>query len=121
VNDNATAMDNLSKTVNAVTASISNIPQFFKIESYRYAAAPIPIPGVSPSNPPSSPAGVGGTTGPYNSPLGYGSSDIHVAGNLVVQAGDAKSARDLYEMIKREALKDRGTNSVSALAFAGGF
>jgi hypothetical protein len=121
VNDNATAMDNLSKTVNAVTASISNIPQFFKIESYRYAAAPIPIPGVSPSNPPSSPTGVGGTTGPYNSPLGYGSSDIHVAGNLVVQAGDAKSARDLYEMIKREALKDRGTNSVSALAFAGGF
>jgi hypothetical protein len=126
------AFDGNTKAINSSTAaftalnqqinqSISNIPQFFKIESYRYAAAPIPIPGVSPSNPPSSPAGVGGTTGPYNSPLGYGSSDIHVAGNLVVQAGDAKSARDLYEMIKREALKDRGTNSVSRLAFVGGF
>jgi hypothetical protein len=121
VNDNASAMDNLSKTVNAVTASISNIPQFFKIESYRYAAAPIPIPGVSPSNPPSAPAGVGGTTGPYNAPIGYGSSDIHVHGNVTIQAADAKSARDLYEMMKREALKDRGTNSVSAFAFQGGF
>lgn len=121
VDNSAASLDALSKTVNAVTASISNIPQFFKIESYRYAAAPIPIPGVSPSNPPSAPAGVGGTTGPYNAPIGYGSSDIHVHGNVTIQAADAKSARDLYEMMKREALKDRGTNSVSAFAFQGGF
>ncbi len=121
VDNSAASLDALSKTVNAVTASISNIPQFFKIQSYRYAAAPIPIPGVSPSNPPSSPTGVGGTTGPYNSPVGYGNSDIHFHGPVTLAVADAKSARDLYEMMKREALKDRGTNSVSALAFSGGF
>lgn len=129
VDNSASSLDRLAKTVDKVTESITNIPQFFKVQSYRFEAAPTtqaPAP-TAPSNPPqyggpkptpTDPSIPG--TGIGISPDGGagGSKSIVVHGDIIVQG--VTDLKSLVEKIQQQTLRTAGTGNAGRLSFAGG-
>lgn len=125
----ANSLDALSKTVDRVNASISNIPNFFKLEYYRYLAAPI-IPQTPPYTPPSpytpppgtqpgqiipDPNAPPGEINPNRVPSGWNltvNGDVHVNNPVA-------NAKDLLKELAEATLKRAATGSVSRFALVG--
>ncbi len=112
--DNASSsLDNLARTADKVAASISNIPQFFKVELERFRAAPITQPppiDTGPGSPITNPIFGGKTPTPAT-------HSIVVNGNLVVQSS-ASTAKALMDDIYQQAAKQKATGSRAPFVFA---
>ncbi len=110
----ATSMDNFSKSIDRATASVTNAPEFFKVQQYRFDAAPtlpfLPYDPRRTSGPSSGPGSVkqGNATAPA----------IHVAGNVIVSSNPT-SIKQLYDDLVRQGLKTKGTGTPALFAFAG--
>ncbi len=106
----ASAMDGLARQVEKVTASITNVPQWFKVQAVRFAAAPVQY------APPFVPT-PGGRMGP-SSGGGGGSMTINEVHVHVAQAADASDMEAFTTKLYAHALKQRGTGSRAPLIFA---
>ncbi len=115
----ANSMDALAKTVERVNASISNMPQWFKIAPYRFLAtapvSPPPPPMSLPLPPPGAPSGTptdGGTELP-----GQASGSRFTIHNLSIQSS-ASNVRQLLAEIEKAAFEKQATGAASGFAFA---
>ena len=121
VDNTSTAMDALAKTVDKVNQSISNIPQYFKVEYYRYLAAPVVPPPTQPTPPPTYPPPGGGPIAPNpDQPTGIPGAPNPVVFNVQTLNinNPVANAKDLLKELGQAALKQAGTGSASRFAFA---
>ncbi len=121
VDDNASAFDRLNKTIEKVTASITNIPQFFKIEAYRFEAAPIfprPVTGGTGTT--------SGTTTPIGTPTPNDPTGGHrgeAGANIVihnVNLPGVSNARQFIQELANLNLRAQATGAAGTFAFSGG-
>jgi hypothetical protein len=116
--DNASdSLDMLAKTADRVSASISNIPQFFKVELERFRAAPITPPPSPPTPPPP----------PIINPIFQGKTPTP-SGNVVPSTtfniqtlnvtSSASSMKDLMKDVYAEAAKQKATGSRAPFVFS---
>ncbi len=122
VDDSANAFDRLNKTIDKVTASITNVPQFFKIEAYRFESAPAfprPVTGGTGTT------GSTGTTGPIGTPP-PDPNDGHRGGasaNIVIHnlnLPSVQNARDFIQQLADLNLRRQATGAAGTFAFSGG-
>ncbi len=117
VDNSATALDHMSAAAERVAQSISNMPAFFKIFEYRFAAAPligtapyhVPIPTTPPA-PPSTFGTYGGVT--TGTPSG---NVVHVHGPITVMASNIQ---DLHRQLVDAAFRAKSTGAAATLQFA---
>ncbi len=107
----ASSMDTLAKTVEKVNASIRNVPQWFKVQTVRFAAAPVQY------APPFVPT-PGGRAGPSGGGGGGASMTINEVHVHVAQTADASDMEALTSKLYAHALKQRGTGARAPLIFA---
>ncbi len=126
----ADSMNTLAKTVDRVTASITNIPAFFKVQNYRFEAAPtLYVPPAPPSSPTTGAPGSapGAPNDPNNPtpnpggivPVNPNATVVHIAGDLVLNG--VHDMKELARQLSYQNLKNKGTGNASRLSFAGGF
>jgi hypothetical protein len=113
----SSALDHLAKTADKVSASISNIPQFFKVELERFRAAPITQPPPAPTPPPPpiiNPIFQGKTATPSGNVV---PSQVFQIQTLNVTSS-ATSVKDLMNDIYQQAAKSKATGSRAPFVFA---
>ncbi len=118
--DNATnSMNALAKTAERLNASISNMPQWFKIAGFRFAAAnpvvPAPPPPAYTPPTPNAPSGGTPTDGGTEIP-GANTARFHIE-HLTVQS-TATNIKQLLAEIEKAAFEKQATGAASGFAFA---
>jgi len=119
-NNAADSLDNLAKTADKVSASITNIPQFFKVELERFRAAPITQPPAPPTPPPppiTNPMFGGGKT-PTPSPSGTVVPATTINIQTLNVTSTATNAKDLMNDVYQQAAKQKATGSRAPFVFA---
>jgi hypothetical protein len=117
-------MENLAKTVDRVNASISNMPQWFKIAQFRFAATapvtPTPQPSPAPAPTPSAPSGDptdGGNSPEKGGDRSSSRSPVFNIQHLTVQS-TATTMRQLLAEIEKAAFEKQSTGAASGFDFA---
>ncbi len=115
----ANSMSALAKTVDRVNASISNMPQWFKIAGFRFAAAspilPAPPPPAYTPPTPNTPSGPTGGT-PTDGATSNRSPAFHIQ-TLNVNSS-ATNVKQLLAEIEKAAFAKQATGAASGFAFA---
>jgi hypothetical protein len=126
----ANSLDTLAKTVDKVTESITNIPPFFKVQSYRFAAAPVTYlpppttgtPSTPYTPPPTQPTNPTPTADPNNQNPTSGTPN----GSIIIQNAhfpnvtDKTTAQDFMAQMRATALKARNRGGSARFAMVGG-
>jgi hypothetical protein len=126
----ASSLDSLAKTVDRVTESITNIPPFFKVQSYRFAAAPVTYlpppttgtPSTPYTPPPTQPTNPTPTADPNNQNPTSGTPN----GSIIIQNAhfpnvtDKTTAQDFMAQMRATALKARNRGGSARFAMVGG-
>lgn len=116
----ANSMNALAKTAERVNASISNMPQWFKIAQFRFAATAPVIPPAPPPTPYPTPSGGDPTDGGKSPEQGDRSSSrspvFHIQ-NLTVQSS-ATTVKQLLADIEKAAFEKQSTGAASGFSFA---
>jgi hypothetical protein len=114
VDRNTVALTAMANAVDKVTASVTNAPEFFKVQQYRFDAAPtFPFLPYDPRRSTDLPG-----NGPAGWPNGVKSGDtynVHIQ-NLNTVASNTKQ---LLDDLVRQNLKTKGTGTPATFAFAG--
>ncbi len=134
VNNSASALNSLAKTVDKVTSSITNVPAWFKVQTARFEAAPVlyvapkPAPAPAPTPPnygsPSTPPPGSGPQ-PVNPGLpGTGDNRIPTGGHTFnidkVEVNGVHDLKSFLDELAEASLRKMSTGSARRLAFASG-